>query len=111
MGSLGLTASRAARACSIATTCSAVKHSAWLHVVASTSPGFTWRWETKKRLMDECIEAGALLMFCHGPYPGIGRMRRTEQGFRQWVDEEPVGEGLPADEHDHPHALPREGPA
>lgn len=60
--------------------------------------------ETKKRLMDECIEAGALVMFCHGPYPGVGRMTRTEQGFRKWVDVAPEGEGL--DLHAHPHDHP-----
>jgi glyoxylase-like metal-dependent hydrolase (beta-lactamase superfamily II) len=46
--------------------------------------------ETKKRLMDECIEAGALVMLCHGAYPGVGRMTRTEQGHRRWIDEPPV---------------------
>lgn len=51
--------------------------------------------ETKKQLMDECIEAGALIMFCHGPYPGVGRMTRTEEGYRKWVDLAPTGEGLP----------------
>lgn len=57
--------------------------------------------ETKKRLMDECIEAGALVMFCHGPYPGVGRMTRTPEGFRRWVDVDPIGEGL--DLHGHSH--------
>ena len=50
--------------------------------------------ETKKRLMDDCIDAGALLVLCHGPYPGVGRMTRTPEGFRQWVDVEPEGQGL-----------------
>jgi glyoxylase-like metal-dependent hydrolase (beta-lactamase superfamily II) len=54
--------------------------------------------ETKKELMERCIEEEALIMFCHGPYPGIGRMTRTEQGFRKWVDVEPTGRGLL-----HPH--------
>ncbi|MBM3140228.1 MAG: MBL fold metallo-hydrolase [Chloroflexi bacterium] len=49
--------------------------------------------ETKKRLMEECIEAQALMIFCHGPYPGVGRMARTGEGFRRWVDEPPLGEG------------------
>jgi glyoxylase-like metal-dependent hydrolase (beta-lactamase superfamily II) len=49
--------------------------------------------ETKKRLMDECIEAGSLLIFCHGAYPGVGRMTRTAEGFRKWVDVAPLGEG------------------
>lgn len=52
--------------------------------------------ETKKRLMDECAEAGALVMFCHGPYPGVGRITRTPEGHRKWEDVEP----LP---HDHGH--------
>jgi glyoxylase-like metal-dependent hydrolase (beta-lactamase superfamily II) len=50
--------------------------------------------ETKKRLMEECIEAGALMVFCHGEYPGVGRMTRTEEGYRRWVDVPPLeGEG------------------
>ncbi len=46
--------------------------------------------ETKRKLVDECIEAGALVMFCHGAYPGVGRLERTERGFRRWVDAEPL---------------------
>ena len=56
--------------------------------------------ETKKALMDKCIDEGALVMFCHGEYPGVGRMTRTDAGHRKWVDVEPEGEGLP---HDHEH--------
>lgn len=56
--------------------------------------------ETKKVLMDRCIDEEALVMFCHGSYPGVGRMTRTDAGHRKWVDEEPVGEGLP---HEHSH--------
>ncbi|MQC47494.1 MAG: MBL fold metallo-hydrolase [Chloroflexi bacterium] len=60
--------------------------------------------ETKKRLMDECVEAGALMMFCHGPYPGVGRMTRTPEGYRKWEDVEPVGQGLDGHSHDgHTH--------
>lgn len=55
--------------------------------------------ETKKRLMDECIEAGALVMFCHGAYPGVGRMTRTVEGFRKWVDVEPLPPEGQAHEH------------
>jgi glyoxylase-like metal-dependent hydrolase (beta-lactamase superfamily II) len=54
--------------------------------------------ETKKQLVERCIEEQALVMFCHGPYPGVGRMTRTAEGHRKWVDVQPVGEGLP-----HPH--------
>jgi glyoxylase-like metal-dependent hydrolase (beta-lactamase superfamily II) len=45
--------------------------------------------ETKKQLMEECVEAGALIMFCHGPYPGVGRITRTPEGYRKWADEAP----------------------
>ncbi|MEX2372873.1 MAG: hypothetical protein WD800_03650, partial [Dehalococcoidia bacterium] len=58
--------------------------------------------ETKKRLMDECIEAGALVMFCHGPYPGVGRMTRTQEGFRRWEDVAPLdGQGGGPQSHAH----------
>ncbi len=61
--------------------------------------------ETKKRLMDECVEAGALVMLCHGPYPGVGRMTRTPEGFRKWVDEAPLPPEGSAHEHGgHTHA-------
>ena len=46
--------------------------------------------ETKRRLVEECIEAQALIMFCHGPYPGVGRLERTDRGFRRWVDVPPL---------------------
>jgi glyoxylase-like metal-dependent hydrolase (beta-lactamase superfamily II) len=46
--------------------------------------------ETKRRLADECIEAGALVMFCHGPYPGVGRLVRTAEGYRKWEDVAPL---------------------
>ena len=62
--------------------------------------------ETKRRLMDECIEAGALLMFCHGPYPGVGRMTRTPEGYRKWVDEPPLA-ALPPEPHAHGRAPTR----
>jgi hypothetical protein len=54
--------------------------------------------ETKKQLVERCIDEQALVMFCHGAYPGIGRMTRTPEGFRKWVDVEPEGQGLP---HSH----------
>ncbi len=61
--------------------------------------------ETKKRLMDECIEAGALIAFCHGPYPGVGRMTRTAEGHRKWVDEAPIEHTHDGGEpHTHGHA-------
>ncbi len=46
--------------------------------------------ETKRKLIDECIEAGALVAYTHGAYPGVGRMTRTPEGFRKWVDEQPL---------------------
>lgn len=51
--------------------------------------------ETKKQLVERCIDEEALVMFCHGTYPGIGRMTRTPEGFRKWMDVEPEGQGLP----------------
>jgi len=63
--------------------------------------------ETKKRLMDECIEAGALVMFCHGPYPGVGRMTRTPEGFRKWEDVAPLAhEHAEGEDHGHTHPHP-----
>ncbi|MDA1002842.1 MAG: MBL fold metallo-hydrolase [Chloroflexi bacterium] len=49
--------------------------------------------ETKKQLMDRAIDDQALLVFCHGAYPGVGRMTRTAEGYRKWVDEAPLPEG------------------
>ena len=48
--------------------------------------------ETKRKLVDECIEAEALVMFCHGAYPGVGRLERDDRGFRRWVDVEPLAD-------------------
>jgi hypothetical protein len=54
--------------------------------------------------MDECIEAGALVMFCHGPYPGVGRMIRTPEGFRKWEDVAPLArEHAEGEDHGHTH--------
>ena len=44
--------------------------------------------ETAK--IDECVEANALVMYTHGAYPGVGRMTRTPEAFRKWVDEPPL---------------------
>lgn len=43
--------------------------------------------ETKKRLVEQAIEEGSLIIGVHMPFPGLGRMTRTEQGHRKW---EPV---------------------
>ena len=48
--------------------------------------------ETKKQLMDRAIEAQSLMIFCHGAYPGVGRMTRSAEGYRKWVDEPPRNE-------------------
>ncbi len=45
--------------------------------------------ETKKVLMDRCIDEQALVIVAHGPYPGVARMIRTDRGFRQLVDVPP----------------------
>jgi glyoxylase-like metal-dependent hydrolase (beta-lactamase superfamily II) len=49
--------------------------------------------ETKRRLVDRAIEHSDLLVFCHGAYPGVGRLTRTAEGFRKWVDEPPRAGG------------------
>ncbi|MFA7249318.1 MAG: MBL fold metallo-hydrolase [Dehalococcoidia bacterium] len=52
--------------------------------------------ETKRRRMDECIEAGALVLLTHIAYPGVGRMVRTPEGHRRWVDAAPLHAPGPA---------------
>ena len=46
--------------------------------------------ETKKRLMERCIEERALVIMTHASYPGVMRMERTEQGHRRLVDVPPL---------------------
>ena len=46
--------------------------------------------ETKKLLMERCIDEDALVIVCHSPYPGVGRMVRTDRGYRQFVDVPPL---------------------
>jgi glyoxylase-like metal-dependent hydrolase (beta-lactamase superfamily II) len=46
--------------------------------------------ETKKVLMDRCIDEEALVIVAHGVYPGVARMTRTERGFRQLVEVPPA---------------------
>ena len=46
--------------------------------------------ETKKALMEKCIDDEALIIFCHGEFPGVGRMTRTSNGYRKWVDVDPT---------------------
>ncbi len=40
--------------------------------------------ETKKRIVERAIEDGSLIIGVHSPFPGLGRMTRTEQGHRKW---------------------------
>jgi glyoxylase-like metal-dependent hydrolase (beta-lactamase superfamily II) len=40
--------------------------------------------ETKKQLVERAIEEGSLIIAVHAPFPGLGRMTRTEQGQRRW---------------------------
>ena len=46
--------------------------------------------ETKKALMEKCIDDEALIIFCHGEFPGVGRMTRTSNGYRKWIDVDPT---------------------
>jgi glyoxylase-like metal-dependent hydrolase (beta-lactamase superfamily II) len=46
--------------------------------------------ETKKRIVDQAIAEGSLIIGVHAPFPGLGRMTRTEQGHRHW---EPIEAG------------------
>ncbi len=41
--------------------------------------------ETKKRIVEQAISDGSLLIAVHAPFPGLGRMTRTEQGHRHWT--------------------------
>ncbi len=44
--------------------------------------------ETKKRIVEDAIERGSVVISVHAPFPGVGRMVR-EGTFRKWVDLEP----------------------
>lgn len=46
--------------------------------------------DTKRRLIGECIERNGLVMYTHGVYPGVGRIARTPEGHRKWMDEPPL---------------------
>lgn len=43
--------------------------------------------QTKKALVERAIDDGSLIIGVHLPYPGGGRLKRTEQGQRRWVAE------------------------
>lgn len=47
--------------------------------------------ETKKRIVEQAIEDGSLIIGVHSPFPGLGRMMRTEQGHRKWQPIEALG--------------------
>jgi glyoxylase-like metal-dependent hydrolase (beta-lactamase superfamily II) len=40
--------------------------------------------ETKKRVVEDAITNGSLILAVHAPFPGLGRMTRTEAGHRHW---------------------------
>jgi glyoxylase-like metal-dependent hydrolase (beta-lactamase superfamily II) len=41
--------------------------------------------ETKKQLVEQAIADSSLIIAVHAPFPGLGRMSRTEQGHRRWT--------------------------
>ena len=47
--------------------------------------------ETKKRIVEQAIEDGSLIIGVHSPFPGLGHMTRTEQGHRKWLPIEASG--------------------
>ncbi|MCH8007416.1 MAG: MBL fold metallo-hydrolase [Chloroflexi bacterium] len=40
--------------------------------------------ETKKRIVERAIEEQALVISVHAPFPGLGRMTRSEDGRKHW---------------------------
>ena len=45
--------------------------------------------ETKKRLVAEALERRHLLIAVHNPFPGAGRLARTDEGRTRWTPEPP----------------------
>jgi glyoxylase-like metal-dependent hydrolase (beta-lactamase superfamily II) len=45
--------------------------------------------ETKRALVEKAIADRSLIINCHAPFPGLGRMSRTDQGYRRWLPVEP----------------------
>ena len=41
--------------------------------------------ETKRRLLEDAIRDNSLIIAVHAPFPGLGRMTRTEKGQRKWT--------------------------
>ena len=46
--------------------------------------------ETKKQLADRVIDEQAMVIMTHASYPGVMKMVRTEQGYRQLIDLDPL---------------------
>ena len=40
--------------------------------------------ETKKRIVERAIDDQALIISVHAPFPGLGRMTRSEDGRKHW---------------------------
>jgi hypothetical protein len=49
--------------------------------------------ETKKAIVERAIEQQSLIIAVHAPFPGLGRMTRTEQGQRRWIPVEAESHG------------------
>jgi len=41
--------------------------------------------ETKRALVERAIEDGSLIISVHAPFPGLGRLARTQEGHRRWT--------------------------
>ena len=46
--------------------------------------------ETKKQLADRVIDERALVIMTHASYPGVMKMVRNEQGYRELIDVDPL---------------------
>ena len=42
--------------------------------------------ETKRRVVEQAIADNSLLISVHARFPGLGRMQRTPEGYRKWVE-------------------------
>ncbi len=41
--------------------------------------------EAKKQIVEKAIQENALLICVHLPFPGVGRMTRTPEGYKKWI--------------------------
>jgi len=48
--------------------------------------------KTKRALVEEAIAKQTLLLCCHLPFPGAGRLTRTDGGYRRWTPLPPLDE-------------------